>query len=60
MARDGGRGRGDWKARLGSRNSGPYADASGDTGPVDIAAVRRDDVLIDAIASDGQVRTDSA
>ncbi|AFT98974.1 anti-sigma-D factor RsdA [Nocardia brasiliensis] len=60
MARDGERGRGDWKARLGSRNSGPYADASGDTGPVDIAAVRRDDVLIDAIASDGQVRTDSA
>ncbi|MEU7143015.1 anti-sigma-D factor RsdA [Nocardia sp. NPDC046473] len=60
MARDGERGRGDWKARLGSRNSGPYADASGDTGPVDIAAVRRDDALIDAIASDGQVRTDSA
>ncbi|CAM4458503.1 anti-sigma-D factor RsdA [Nocardia ninae] len=60
MARDGERGRGDWKARLGSRNSGPYADASGDTGPVDIAAVRRDDALIDAIASDGPVRTDSA
>ncbi|WP_405167174.1 anti-sigma-D factor RsdA [Nocardia sp. NBC_01499] len=60
MARDGERGRGDWKARLGSRNSGPYADASGDTGPVDIAAVRRDDALIDAIGSDGPVRTDSA
>ncbi|WP_433661789.1 anti-sigma-D factor RsdA [Nocardia sp. CA-128927] len=60
MARDGERGRGDWKARLGSRNSGPYADASGDTGPVDIAAVRRDDALIDAISSDGPVRTDSA
>ncbi|KAA8886476.1 hypothetical protein F3087_23645 [Nocardia colli] len=60
MARDGERGRGDWKARLGSRNSGPYADASGDTGPVDIAAVRRDDALIEAIASDGPVRTDSA
>ncbi|WP_406270626.1 anti-sigma-D factor RsdA [Nocardia sp. NBC_00881] len=60
MARDGERGRGDWKARLGSRNSGPYAEASGDTGPVDIAAVRRDDALIDAIASDGPVSTDSA
>ncbi|MFI6171546.1 anti-sigma-D factor RsdA [Nocardia sp. NPDC051052] len=60
MARDGERGRGDWKARLGSRNSGPYADASEDTGPVDIAAVRRDDALIDAIGSDGPVRTDSA
>ncbi|MFD0365861.1 anti-sigma-D factor RsdA [Nocardia sp. GCM10030253] len=60
MARDGERGRGDWKARLGSRNSGPYAEGVGDTGPVDIAAVRRDDALIDAIASDGPVRTDSA
>ncbi|QIS09101.1 anti-sigma-D factor RsdA [Nocardia arthritidis] len=60
MARDGERGRGDWKARRGSRNSGPYAEASGDTGPVDIAAVRRDDALIDAIASDGPVPTDSA
>ncbi|MEV6321451.1 anti-sigma-D factor RsdA [Nocardia sp. NPDC051787] len=60
MARDGERGRGDWKARLGSRNSGPYAEASGDSGPVDIAAVRRDDALIDAIASDGPVHTDSA
>lgn len=60
MARDGERGRGDWKARRGSRNSGPYAEASGDTGPVDIAAVRRDDALIDAIASDGPVRTDTA
>ncbi|WP_330232933.1 anti-sigma-D factor RsdA [Nocardia sp. NBC_00508] len=60
MARDGERGRGDWKARLGSRNSGPYAEASGDTDPVDIAAVRRDDALIDAIASDGPVHTDSA
>lgn len=59
MARDGERGRGDWKARLGSRNSGPYAGDSGDSGPVDIAAVRRDDALIDAIASDGQVQTDS-
>lgn len=59
MARDGERGRGDWKARRGSRNSGPYA-GSGDTGPVDIAAVRRDDALIDAIASNGPVQTDSA
>src|SRR3977135_4132847 len=62
MARDGERGRGDWKARLGSRNSSPYGDGcgGGDTGPVDIAAVRRDDALIDAIASNGPVRTDSA
>ena len=63
MARDGERGRGDWKARLGSPNSGPYAEASGDSGeagPVDIAAVRRDDALIEAIAGDGQVATDSA
>ncbi|MBU3061574.1 hypothetical protein KO481_08565 [Nocardia sp. NEAU-G5] len=59
MARDGERGRGDWKARLGSHNSGPYADDSGDTGPVDIVAVRRDDALIDAIASDGPIETGS-
>lgn len=59
MARDGERGRGDWKARLGSHNSGPYADDSGDSGPVDIVAVRRDDALIDAIASDGPVETAS-
>ncbi|MBF6172586.1 anti-sigma-D factor RsdA [Nocardia blacklockiae] len=59
MARDGERGRGDWKARLGSHNSDPYAEASGDSGPVDIAAVRRDDALIDAIAGDGPVTTDS-
>ncbi|WP_157122051.1 anti-sigma-D factor RsdA [Nocardia miyunensis] len=59
MARDGERGRGDWKARLGSQNSGPYAEDSGDTGPVDIAAVRRDDALIDAIAGDGTVSTGS-
>ncbi|MBF6133718.1 hypothetical protein IU501_11990 [Nocardia otitidiscaviarum] len=60
MARDGERGRGDWKARSGSQNSGPYAEASGDTGPVDIAAVRRDDELIEAIAGDGAVQTSSA
>ncbi|ATL65833.1 anti-sigma-D factor RsdA [Nocardia terpenica] len=59
MARDGERGRGDWKARLGSQDSDPYAEASGDSGPVDIAAVRRDDALIDAIAGDGPVATDS-
>ncbi|MQY29889.1 anti-sigma-D factor RsdA [Nocardia aurantia] len=64
MARDGERGRGDWKARRGSRNSGPYADSAGDpesggTGPVDIAAVRRDDALITAIAGDGTVATES-
>ncbi|MEC3913196.1 anti-sigma-D factor RsdA [Nocardia sp. CDC160] len=57
MARDGERGRGDWKARPGSQNSGPYAEAAGDTGPVDIAAVRRDDALIDAISGDGPVQT---
>ncbi|WP_228804787.1 anti-sigma-D factor RsdA [Nocardia higoensis] len=60
MARDGERGRGDWKARRGSRNSGPYAGGAGDAGPVDIAAVRRDDALIDAIVSGGPVQTDSA
>lgn len=60
MARDGERGRGDWKARLGSHNSDPYAEASGDSGPVDIAAVRRDDALIDAISGDGPVTTDSS
>ncbi|GAB2670321.1 anti-sigma-D factor RsdA [Nocardia goodfellowii] len=60
MARDGERGRGDWKARRGSRDSGPYADGNGgEAGPVDIAAVRRDDALIDAISSDGPVQTDS-
>lgn len=60
MARDGERGRGDWKARRGSRDSGPYAGGAGDAGPVDIAAVRRDDALIDAIVSGGPVQTDSA
>ncbi|MFE1596147.1 anti-sigma-D factor RsdA [Nocardia sp. NPDC058705] len=51
MARDGEHGRG---------NSGPYAaEGAGDSGPVDIAALRSDDALIDAIASDGPVRTDS-
>ena len=59
MARDGERGRGDWKARRGSHDSDPYADASEGTGSVDIAAVRRDDALIDAISGDGPVSTDS-
>lgn len=61
MARDGERGLGDRKAwQRGSHDSGPYAaEDTGDSGPVDIAAVRGDDALIDAIASDGPVRTDS-
>lgn len=59
MARDGERGRGDWKARRGSRNSGPYAGASEESGPVDIVAVRRDDALIDALSHGGPVQTDS-
>jgi hypothetical protein len=51
MARDGEHGLG---------KSGPYAaEDAGDSGPVDIAAVRSDDALIDAISSDGPVRTDS-
>ncbi|MFC4377540.1 anti-sigma-D factor RsdA [Nocardia halotolerans] len=60
MARDGERGRGDRKVWRGSNDSGPYAaEDAGDSGPIDIAAVRGDDALIDAIASDGPVRTDS-
>lgn len=61
MARDGERGLGDRKAwQRGSHDSGPYAaEDAGDSGPVDIAAVRSDDALIDAISSDGPVRTDS-
>lgn len=43
----------------GSGHVDPYADTAGDGAPVDIAAVRRDDALIDAIASDGPVATDS-
>lgn len=54
MARDGGRGRGD------SRDTDPYAEGSGgDTGPVDIVAVRHDDALIDAIASGQPGRAES-
>ncbi|WP_081706564.1 anti-sigma-D factor RsdA [Nocardia sp. CNY236] len=60
MARDGEGGPHDWKAQLGSPNSGPYAEASADVAPVDIVAVRRDDALIDAIASGGPVNTDDA
>ncbi|WP_072806623.1 anti-sigma-D factor RsdA [Rhodococcoides yunnanense] len=40
--------------------SDPYADMGTDTGPVDIAAVRRDDEFIDAIGGDGPVATDNA
>jgi hypothetical protein len=56
MARDSKRGR----FGAGSQQADPYADAVVDGTPVDIAAVRRDDELIDAIASDGPVATDSA
>ncbi|MBC7302786.1 MAG: hypothetical protein H5T78_17800 [Nocardia sp.] len=61
MARDGERGLGDRNAwQRASHDSGPYAaEDAGDSGPVDIAAVRGDDALIDAISSDGPVRTDS-
>ncbi|NMN96204.1 anti-sigma-D factor RsdA [Antrihabitans stalactiti] len=55
MARDSKRGR----FGAGSQHADPYADANVDGTPVDIAAVRRDDELIDAIASDGPVATDS-
>ncbi|TSE02078.1 hypothetical protein FOS14_01460 [Skermania sp. ID1734] len=54
MARDNKRG------NNGSRRVDPYAGMSGDSGPVDIAAVRRDDELIDAIAGDGPVATGSS
>ncbi|WP_040837930.1 anti-sigma-D factor RsdA [Nocardia brevicatena] len=60
MARDGGRGRGDRKSRREPQGTGPYAEGSGgNTGPVDIVAVRRDDALIDAIAAGGPVPTES-
>lgn len=36
----------------------PHADLAGNGGPVDVSAVRRDDALIDAIASDGPIATD--
>ncbi|MFE7419744.1 anti-sigma-D factor RsdA [Rhodococcus sp. NPDC057529] len=41
------------------RNGNPDADLPGDDAPVDVAAVRRDDALIDAIAGGGPVATDS-
>ncbi|CAM2861977.1 anti-sigma-D factor RsdA [Skermania piniformis] len=49
----------DWR-EVGSdwRRDEPYADHFDDGVPVDIAAVRRDDALIDAIAGDGPVATD--
>ncbi|MGO4204389.1 anti-sigma-D factor RsdA [Rhodococcus sp. TAF43] len=37
----------------------PHADLAGNGTPVDVAAVRRDDALIDAIAGDRPVATDS-
>lgn len=43
------------------RNTDPYAADSGeDAGPVDIAAVHRDDALLDAIAGGGPVSTTDA
>ncbi|MEU1984281.1 anti-sigma-D factor RsdA [Nocardia sp. NPDC019395] len=61
MARDGGRGRGEKRARRVSRNTDPYAEGSGGgSEPVDISAVRRDDELIDAIARGGPIPTESA
>ncbi|WP_029538112.1 MULTISPECIES: anti-sigma-D factor RsdA [unclassified Rhodococcus (in: high G+C Gram-positive bacteria)] len=41
------------------RNGDPDADLPGDDAPVNVAAVRRDDALIDAIAGGGPVATDS-
>jgi len=41
------------------RNGNPDADLPGDDAPVNVAAVRRDDALIDAIAGGGPVATDS-
>ncbi|CAM3181720.1 anti-sigma-D factor RsdA [Prescottella defluvii] len=37
----------------------PHADLAGNGAPVDVAAVRRDDALIDSIAGDRPVATDS-
>ncbi len=53
MARD------SWRFGAGARNGDPNAGSPADTGPVDIAAVHRDDALIDAIISDGPVATDT-
>lgn len=49
-----------WFGAGSSGHADPYADTADDSAPVDIAAVRRDDALIDAIAGDGPVATDSA
>lgn len=38
----------------------PHADLAGNGMPIDVAAVRRDDALIDAISTDGPVATDSS
>lgn len=63
MARDSGRGGTPWR---GSRKTDPDAMAAdalddGDpSDPVNVAAVRHDDALLDAIAGDGLVNTDSA
>ncbi|MBC2643418.1 MULTISPECIES: anti-sigma-D factor RsdA [unclassified Rhodococcus (in: high G+C Gram-positive bacteria)] len=46
-------------ARSIKRNGNPDADLPEDDAPVDVAAVRRDDALIDAIAGGGPVATDS-
>ncbi|AOW92120.1 type IV secretion protein Rhs [Rhodococcus sp. WMMA185] len=43
----------------GRDGNNPNADLPGDDAPVDVAAVRRDDAFIDAIAADGPVSTDS-
>lgn len=53
MAREGRRGFGD-----GWRHSDP--EANDGTGPIDVAAIRRDDALIEAIAGDGPVSTDDS
>ncbi|AWK73465.1 type IV secretion protein Rhs [Rhodococcus oxybenzonivorans] len=46
-------------ARGNKRIGNPDADLPGGDAPVDVAAVRRDDALIDAIAGGGPVATDS-
>jgi hypothetical protein len=46
-------------ARSIERNGNSDADLPGDDAPVDIAAVRRDDALIDTIAGGGPVASDS-
>ena len=46
-------------ARSTNRNGNPDADLPDDDAPVDLAAVRRDDALIDAIAGGGPGATDS-